>query len=562
MASRTIGTIFTLRDRMTQPLNTMSEATRRLYRQSQQATNQLNRFASNAQSAFASAASKTAKFALTTGAVLTGLAAKNGLSEAMGLEGYKMQLETATKDTKKASDIMRYAIEMANKTPYEGGELVSAAAKFEAMGLSAKKNLLLAGDMAAATNKGMDQATDALIDARAGELESLKAFGIEKQLIQDQADKMFKKGSTINKKGQIADQEQFNKALEVVMIDRFKGGMDKQALTLKGTWSTITGITKSALSGMLGMTADGTVRAGSLYDKLKIKISEVAKVFEKWQSDGTFDRLGASITKVADGSFRVLGGTIKFVTDNFGWLAPVMAGTVSLFVAMSVINKVVAAYQLLRSILIVTTAAQNGLNVSIAISPLGWVVIAIAAVVAACVALYLHWDKVTAALKSAWDWFKNLIAGMPDVAIGLAGPLAPLILMIKHFDEIKEACSGAINKLKEFFGLSDKKGKTETDGKTQANSDNYGMKGFAKGGIASRPSIFGEAGPEMAIPLNGSSRSRQLLAQTQRILGGGGGGINVTIAKIADQVIVREDADIDKIANRVCTKIVEFARNM
>ena len=86
------------------------------------------------------------------------------------------------------------------------------------------------------------------------------------------------------------------------------------------------------------------------------------------------------------------------------------------------------------------------------------------------------------------------------------------------------------------------------------------MKGFAKGGIASRPSIFGEAGPEMAIPLNGSSRSRQLLAQTQRIIGGG--GVNVTIAKIADQVIVREDADIDKIANRVCTKIVEVARNM
>lgn len=560
MASRTIGTIFTLRDRVTQPLNTMSEATRRLYRQSQQATNQLNRFASNAQSAFASAARSTAKYALTTGAVLTGLAAKTGLSEAMGLEGFKMQLETATKDTKKAADIMRYAIEMANKTPYEGGELVSAAAKFEALGNSAKKYLPLAGDMAAATNKGMDQATEALIGALSGQLDGMEAFGIEKQLIQDQADKMFKKGSTINKKGQIADQIQFNKALEAIMIDRFKGGMDKQAMTLKGTWSTITGITKSALSSMLGMTADGTVRAGSLYDQLKIKISEIAKVFEKWQSNGTFERLGTSITKVADGSFRVLGGSIKFVTDNFGWLAPVMAGTISLFVAMSIIGKVVAAYEMFRNVLFIVTAAQNGLNASIAISPLGWVVIAIAAVVAACVALYLHWDKVTAALKSAWTWFKNLIDGMPDVAIGLAGPLAPLILMIKHFDEIKEACSGAINKLKEFFGLSDKKGKTETDGKVQANSDNYGMKGFAKGGIASRPSIFGEAGPEMAIPLNGSSRSRQLLAQTQRIIGGG--GVNVSIAKIADQVIVREDADIDKIADRVASKIVEVARNM
>lgn len=42
---------------------------------------------------------------------------------------------------------------------------------------------------------------------------------------------------------------------------------------------------------------------------------------------------------------------------------------------------------------------------------------------------------------------------------------------------------------------------------------------FARGGIATQASIFGEAGPEMAIPLRRTSRSLALLNQTAQILG-------------------------------------------
>ncbi len=45
---------------------------------------------------------------------------------------------------------------------------------------------------------------------------------------------------------------------------------------------------------------------------------------------------------------------------------------------------------------------------------------------------------------------------------------------------------------------------------------------FALGGIATQASIFGEAGPEMAIPLKRTSRSLGLLQQTAQILGVGG----------------------------------------
>ena len=66
--------------------------------------------------------SQAAKAASVAAAAIGGLALKTGLTEALDLEGYKMQLETATKDTKKASEIMQYAINLANRTPFEGGE--------------------------------------------------------------------------------------------------------------------------------------------------------------------------------------------------------------------------------------------------------------------------------------------------------------------------------------------------------------------------------------------------------------------------------------------------------
>ena len=38
--------------------------------------------------------------------------------------------------------------------------------------------------------------------------------------------------------------------------------------------------------------------------------------------------------------------------------------------------------------------------------------------------------------------------------------------------------------------------------------------------------------------------------------------MTVAIAKLADEIIVREDADIDKIADKVAKKVVEVVVNM
>ena len=103
----------------------------------------------------------------------------------------------------------------------------------------------------------------ALIDAQNGELERLKEFGITKAKILEQGEKMFTGVQLVNGQGQITNQEKFNEAMIALMQDRFAGGMGKQATTMKGLWSTVTGVTKSALANMVGITSDGSIRSGS-----------------------------------------------------------------------------------------------------------------------------------------------------------------------------------------------------------------------------------------------------------------------------------------------------------
>ena len=74
---------------------------------------------------------------------------------------------------------------------------------------------------------------------------------------------------------------------------------------------------------------------------------------------------------------------------------------------------------------------------------------------------------------------------------------------------------------------------------------------FARGGIATQASIFGEAGPEMAIPLKRTSRSFELLNQTAQILGVNPSqeNSNFKMGSTFDNFGVKEQTVIQKTAN-------------
>jgi len=439
--AKSVNVILKLKDQYSKPITLAKEGTKKFNNQVSHAQNAVKRFGNEINNSFKTAVKASA-------VALTGLGAaalKTGFSEALDLEGYRSQLETATKDTKKAAEIMQYAINLANKTPFEGGELVEAAAKFEAMGMSAEKWLTYAGDMAGATNKSFDQATEALIDAQTGELERLKEFGITKAMIQAQAEKMFADQQVVNNKGQIVNQEKFNEAMLALMEDKFSGGMEKQSQNLKGIWSTITGVTKSAMANVVGMTSSGSVKSGSALDILKEKAKTVASTLEKWQSDGTLDSLADKAGNLLNGALNKAGAAFTFVKDNANWLIPVLEATVAGFVAFNIVNGIAKTIQSFTIIINVLKVAFAGLN----ITTFAWQV-AIVAIIAVVLLLIANWKKVIAWLGKLKDKFME--------ADGFIGKFRDgIFAVVDAFKNVYDWISNTIGKLKEFFSTDSKK---------------------------------------------------------------------------------------------------------
>lgn len=417
MANKNVNILLRLQDQFTKPLQGTTKEIRAQKAQINAATKAINSYADKANTAF----KRVTAVAAGVTAALGATAVKIGFSEALDLEGYKMQLETATKDTQRAAELMQYAIDLANKTPFEGGQLVEAAAKFESMGMSAETWLTKAGDMAAATNKDYDQAVEALIDAQAGELERLKEFGITKAMILEQGEKMFSGVQIANNNGQIVNQEKFNEAMLALMEDKFAGGMEKQATTIRGMWSTVTGVTKNALANILGMQNDGTVKAGSFLDLIREKVGALSEKFQQAQSDGTIDAIGEKVAKAAELAGKGLetaGNAIKWVHDNANWLIPVLAGVVGGFAAFNILSTIIPLVSSLIGVVKGVSAAGGILNAVMMANPIILVAGLIAVLIAAGVALWKNWDTVKAKAQALWAKIKSVFSSIRDTIVG------------------------------------------------------------------------------------------------------------------------------------------------
>lgn len=411
MSNRVINTILNLRDNMSGGLIRAARNTQGVSREMQSATRSVVAFKNKAVSSVASAAKSMVKLGTATAGVAATLAAKTGLSEAMDLEGYRLQLETATKDTQKASQIMQYAIDLANKTPFEGGELVEGASKFEAMGMAAQKWLPLAGDMAAATNKSFDQATEALIDAQNGELERLKEFGITKAKILEQGEKMFAGVQLVNNQGQIVNQEKFNEALVALMQDRFAGGMEKQATTMKGLWSTVTGVTKSALATITGITTDGSIRSGSALDLLKGKVQLLAGKLEQWQQDGTLNRIAQQFDQGLARAAELAGQAFNWVTANGDTIRRWIVGLGSALAAVKILQFASGVIQAVKTV----SLFAKTVGLIVAANP---IVAGIGLAIAAGSLLIANWDRVKAWAINIKDQFVESFARIGESISG------------------------------------------------------------------------------------------------------------------------------------------------
>lgn len=410
---------------------------------------------------------RTAQIAVAMGTIIAGFAVKEGFGEAMNLEGYKMQLETATKSTEKAGQLMSNAIKFANSTPFETGQVVEATAKMEAMGASSERWLKDVADMAGATNKDIIQATEAMIDARKGEYERLKEFGLDKEQVLAKATEMYGKKALGKKVDENKKRVLIENALQKLMQEKFAGGAEKQAKTLKGLWSTVTGVTKSSLATIVGLTNNGTIRQGSLFDKLKQHIEKVVDILNKWQKDGTIDAIAEKVTAAVDNMITFFSNLFNFIKEH-----RVLIETVLVFVGS--IYLTVKAIAALKIALTAVSVVMGLLNGTIALTPLGWIVIAIAGVVTACYLLWQHLDAVINMFKGLFAWIKNLLDSLGPFGFAFAALTGPIGLvvtavlgLIQHFDKLKAGAEKVWGFVKRIFGAED----TEIKATTEENSN-------------------------------------------------------------------------------------------
>lgn len=508
--------------------NKISEYTKKIKKNiatQKDAQSALNRWGKGAVKSIDKVIARTVKLGAVMAGTIAALGVKVGLGEAMDMEGYKMQLETAVKDTEKAGKLMSKAVSFADITPFETGEVVEATATMEMYGLSSTRWLRDIADMAGSTNKQIGDATEAMVDANIGEFERLKQFGISKDMIMAASAKKYGDKVVFNAKGQMLDQIKMQAVLQELMQEKFKGGAEKQAKTMKGLLSTVTGSIKSSLKTIMGIQKDGTIKQGSMYEKLKEQIKGVTDTLLKWKEDGTITKIASNITEAVMKIINIIKKLFNFVQKYRGIIEAAL-------VFVGVIYTTVKAFKALQAIVIAVNIVTGLWNGTLMLSPLGWIAITIGAVVGALYLLWRHMDSIIAVFKGAWGWIKNLISKTSDFALILAGPIAPLLLLIKHFDKIKEAASKAFGWVKKIFGLDNKDKEFNVTMNRKENSEigfqngspGKQMEQFAKGGIATKPSIFGEAGAEIAIPLNQSKRSKDLLGQANNIIGGNNPG--------------------------------------
>ena len=418
---------------------------------------------------------KIAKWGTATASLAGGFAVKTGFETAFDLEAYRTQLDTAVKDTERASKLMKMAQDFSNASPFTSKETIQSTATMEAYGVSSEHWLKMVADMAGATNKEMEQATGALIDALTKqEFQGLEEFGISKEMVIDKANLMYGNNKVFKKSGELRKNKdkEMKKVIETLMTEKFDGGAEKLSKTVKGLWSTVTGVTADSLAKIFGME-NGLIKSGSALDILKQRLEQLADTLTKWQQDGTLDEMATKFTQTMTDILDGVTNFFKFIKENqtsikvilgitagFYGLAKVLMTAYDAFVAFKKIKKITAdiytfakGFETVRKVFTGMKTAFIAVKAGIlALSPAMLPVVAgIIAVAGSAYLLYKNFDKVVSWAKAVWEKIKGLSDAMPTWAKVLLLPIAPIFAIIDALELLSNAVSKAWKWIKGFF---------------------------------------------------------------------------------------------------------------
>lgn len=488
-------------------------------------------------------------------------------NEGMGQEQIKKVREQYIKDLRG----------LANATPFETADVVQAGARaVNIMGGDTSQAMDLtkiAGDMASLTpNKSISDAMEALADAKMGEFERLKEFGFKVSAEE------FKGFVGKGKNDDLTDEET-NKAYQMLMEQKlnpyFAGGSEKIAQTGAGMWSTVKGklgtIKDDMGYAMLEKLKPVLEQVIGLIDRYTPKLNEMAGSFaegfgtaiqwsiqfgkmisDNWGTvEGAFSTawgvispIFSTMKEIGMGVFETYktawGGMAETVQNNVGRMTPIISMVQSVITVLG--SVVQAVIPIIANIFNTVFPIVAGL--------VGTVAGAIGRLVENVIAPLI--PKIVPILESMWEKIKPILQALGDIittVIEIVTPLAEAVFK-PVFEGIVSAVQWAWDKISPLFDLingamqgiskgldwvKDKFGIGDDDGGSSSSSNNNYRKyavGIGRVPYDNFPALLHEG--------------ERVLTKKEVNQEKGNGSIN--IGKLADTVVVREEADIQKIA--------------
>lgn len=416
----------------------------------------------------------------------------------------------------------------------------------------------LAGDFASFYNLDPAESFEKIKSGISGETEPLKALGINMSVANMEAFALSKGIKTAYSKMDQASQTmlRYNYLMEMSKdaqgdFARTQDSYANQQKLFGESFKQLAGnIMQSALPAFTAIFAKGNEMIDSFASSPE-KMGKLQSIIEKI-SEGIVNAIpkiidfGAKtfgvIGEIFSGAEKVYG----FIKDNWSIVKPLILGIVGALVVwktatvgMKVYNGVMMA---VKAGTFLATAAQWALNSAVLANPMTWIIVGVVAAIGLLVAgiyyLWNNWEQISGWIVGLWqnnilpffqgigEWFSGIWTGMVE---GFKTAWSGIT------DWFSSLWDGIIKVFKGYLNLYITPINMLIDGLNNINFTipdwvpGVGGKGidinipkiptFAKGGFTNQPSIFGEAGPEAAIPLKRTPRSLSLLNQTARKLG-------------------------------------------
>lgn len=223
----------------------------------------------------------------------------------------------------------------------------------------------------------------------------------------------------------------------------------------------------------------------------------------------------------------------------------------------------------------IVRTAMSGIAAAVAANP---VFFALTALVILLVVVYTHWDEIVSYVK---ENFPQVYAVVTSVVSNVMSKLSALIdwitgtlipMWTNGWNTMKAIFEGA------FDGISTiahraldwilDKIESIKSAVSRIHLPSFSLGGHATGtmGLPGGTTFIHEQGPEiMDLPtgtriIPHSESLKQEYARGRKE-GSGKGGMSITIPKLADQIVIREDADIDRIMEKLVFKLKQFSIN-